>query len=91
MPELPHQLVCALHVSPQHQDQQPGLEYRMNPQPISECAKPSPKLTGWTALITGGDSGIGRVVAYAFVKEEAKVAIAYYDENRMPRRLLDTP
>ena len=67
---------------PQHQDRQPGLEYQMDPRPISECAPLSPKLTGRTALITGGDSGIGRAVAYAFVKEGAKVAVAYYDEDR---------
>lgn len=67
---------------PQHQNQQPGLEYQMNPRPISECGPSGPRLTGRTALVTGGDSGIGRAVAYAFVKEGAKVAIAYYDENR---------
>ena len=66
----------------QHQDRQPGLEYQMNPRPISECALSSPKLTGRTALITGGDSGIGRAVAYAFAKEGARVAVAYYDEDR---------
>ena len=44
--------------------------------------KSSPKLAGRTALITGGDSGIGRAVAYAFVKEGAKVAIAYYNEDQ---------
>ncbi|WP_300416822.1 SDR family NAD(P)-dependent oxidoreductase [uncultured Oscillibacter sp.] len=67
---------------PQHQDRQPGLEYQMNPRPISECAPPSPKLAGRVALITGGDSGIGRAVAYAFVKEGARVAVAYYNEDR---------
>ena len=39
------------------------------------------KLEGRTALITGGDSGIGRAVAYAFAKEGANVSIAYYDEE----------
>ncbi len=66
---------------PQHQDRQPGLEYLMDPRPISECASCGPKLAGRKALITGGDSGIGRAVAYAFVKEGAKVAIVYYDED----------
>lgn len=67
---------------PQHQDQQPGLEYQMSPRPISECGPSGPRLADRVALITGGDSGIGRAVAYSFVKEGAKVAIAYYDEDR---------
>lgn len=67
---------------PQHQDQQPGLEYQMDPRPISECAPTGPKLANRVALITGGDSGIGRAVAYAIAKEGAKVSIAYYDEDR---------
>lgn len=54
----------------------------MNPQPISECTRPSPKLTGWTATITDGDSGIGWAVVYAFAKKGTKMTIAYYDENR---------
>ena len=66
---------------PQHQNRQPGLEYVMEPRPVSECAPVCRKLEGRTALITGGDSGIGRAVAYAFAKEGANVAIAYYDEE----------
>lgn len=66
---------------PQHQDRQPGFEYCMNPLPISECGRQSHKLAHKTALITGGDSGIGRAVAYDFVKEGASVAIVYYDEK----------
>lgn len=67
---------------PQHQDRQPGFEYVMDPHPTSECGKGCRKLEGKAALITGGDSGIGRAVAYDFVKQGADVAIAYYDEDR---------
>ena len=66
---------------PQHQDRQPGFEYVMEPKPVSECGKVCRKLEGKAALITGGDSGIGRAVAYDFVKQGANVAIAYYDED----------
>lgn len=48
---------------------------------MSECCKPSRKLEDKTALITGGDSGIGRAIAYDFVKEGAKVAIVYFNED----------
>jgi NAD(P)-dependent dehydrogenase (short-subunit alcohol dehydrogenase family) len=69
---------------PQHQEHMPGLEYLMVPRPISEnpdyCG--SGKLNGKTAIITGGDSGIGRAVAYAFTKEGADVAITYLYEQK---------
>lgn len=67
---------------PQHQDRQPGFEYVMVPKPVSECGREKGKLAGKTALITGGDSGIGRAVAYAFAKEGAHIAIVYLNEKR---------
>ncbi|MCM1171376.1 MAG: SDR family oxidoreductase [Clostridium sp.] len=71
----------AMAFSPQHQDRQPGFEYIMKPRPVSECGKTCCKLKGKVALITGGDSGIGRAIAYDFVKEGALVVIVYYDEE----------
>lgn len=67
----------------QHQDKQPGVESLMNPRPVFEDAsyKGSGKLQGKIAIITGGDSGIGKAVAIAFAKEGAHVAIAYLDEH----------
>ena len=67
---------------PQHQDRQPGIEYVMVPKPAAERAVERGKLAGKVALITGGDSGIGRAVAYAFAREGAHIAIVYYDEER---------
>lgn len=69
---------------PQHQDVQPGLEYLMEPLPISENPEylGSGKLAGKVAIITGGDSGIGRAVAIAFAKEGADVVIVYLYEHR---------
>ena len=68
---------------PQHQSTQPGYEYVMEPRPISEdqAYKGSQKLQGKVAIITGGDSGIGRAAAYAFAKEGAKVVIVYLNEH----------
>lgn len=67
----------------QHQNQQPGLEYLMNPIPQSDDLRyrGSGKLAGKVAVITGGDSGIGRAVAIAFAKEGADVAIVYLNEH----------
>jgi NAD(P)-dependent dehydrogenase (short-subunit alcohol dehydrogenase family) len=68
---------------PQHQERQPGLEYLMNPRPIFdyEGYRGSGKLAGKIAIISGGDSGIGRAVAVAFAKEGAVVAIIYLYER----------
>lgn len=68
---------------PQHQDQQPGLESLMNPQPLYDNPnyKAAGKLLNKVAIITGGDSGIGRAVAVAFAKEGADVAIVYLNEH----------
>lgn len=69
-------------ISGQTQEEQPGVEAKMDPAPIyDENDKGSEKLKGKNALITGGDSGIGRAVAVAFAKEGANVAIAYLDEK----------
>ena len=70
-------------VPPQHQDQQPGSQKQMSPQPntIPPGYQGSGKLQGKVALITGGDSGIGRAVAVAFAKEGADVAVVYLNEH----------
>jgi NAD(P)-dependent dehydrogenase (short-subunit alcohol dehydrogenase family) len=68
---------------PQHQDQQPGIESEMTPRPQAEDRdyRGSGKLQGKVALITGGDSGIGRAVAIACAKEGTDVAIVYLNEH----------
>jgi len=68
---------------PQEQDVQPGLETEMSPQPevIRDDYRGSGKLEGKVALITGGDSGIGRSAAVHFAREGADVAIMYLNEN----------
>lgn len=68
----------------QSQDVQPGMEYLMEPRPIFDNPKyiGSGKLKDKVAIITGGDSGLGRACAVAFVKEGAKVVIPYYNEKK---------
>ncbi|KZM58307.1 NAD(P)-dependent oxidoreductase [Geobacillus stearothermophilus] len=68
---------------PQHQTRQPGLQTEMNPQPITikDTYKGSGKLENRVAIISGGDSGIGRAVAVHFAKEGADVAILYLNEH----------
>jgi NAD(P)-dependent dehydrogenase (short-subunit alcohol dehydrogenase family) len=72
---------------PQHQDEQPGRQAEMKPQPDSgeHDYRGSGKLSDRVALITGGDSGIGRAVAVLFAKEGADVAVAYFNEHRDAR------
>ncbi|MBN7771775.1 SDR family oxidoreductase [Clostridium aminobutyricum] len=70
---------------PQHQDQHPGFEYAMLPLPVYDDDRFVAKgnlLHNKVALITGGDSGIGRAVAIAFAKQGAHIAIAYYNEHK---------
>ncbi len=68
---------------PQCQCEQPGMEYMMQPRPIFDNPNyiGSGKLKDKVAIITGGDSGIGRAVAISYVKEGAKVVLPYLNEH----------
>jgi len=68
----------------QSQDMQPGFEYLMTPQPIFDNPDyhGSGKLKDRVAIITGGDSGLGRAAAVLFVKEGAHVVIPYFNEHQ---------
>lgn len=81
-----HHLTLAIMktATPEKQDKQPGIEAEMDPRPqyIKPGYKGSGKLTGKIALVTGGDSGIGRAVSVHFAREGADVAIVYLDEDQ---------
>jgi NAD(P)-dependent dehydrogenase (short-subunit alcohol dehydrogenase family) len=72
-----------LHHPPQEQDRQPGREAAMRPTPRAEMRdyRGAGKLASKTALISGGDSGIGGAVAIGYAKEGADVAILYLEEH----------
>lgn len=70
-------------ITPKRQNKQPGIEAKMNPRPefIKAGYRPAGKLENKVALITGGDSGIGRAVSVHYAKEGADVAIVYLNED----------
>jgi NAD(P)-dependent dehydrogenase (short-subunit alcohol dehydrogenase family) len=82
--------------SAQEQERQPGREREMAPEPqsVPPDYRPGGKLEGKVAIVTGGDSGIGRAVAALYAMEGADVAIVYLDEHEdaeETRRLVEEP
>lgn len=75
---------------PQQQERQPGREHEMQPQP--DCMPRYPgagRLDNKVALISGGDSGIGRAIAVGMAREGAKIAFAYLEEHEDARETID--
>eukprot|EP00762_Andalucia_godoyi_P008749 ANDGO_04744.mRNA.1 General stress protein 39 len=88
--------VFAPEMPQEHQDRMPGLQYEMHQQPHCDAPwyKGSLKLKDKVALITGGDSGIGRSVAVLFAREGANIAIVYLstpedDDANETKRLVE--
>jgi NAD(P)-dependent dehydrogenase (short-subunit alcohol dehydrogenase family) len=80
---MPQKIKPKRKVRPAQRQRQPGIESRMRPRPrhTDPAQRGCDRLKDKVALITGGDSGIGRAVAIAFAKEGADVAVAYLDEH----------
>jgi len=76
---------------PKQEQEMPGTEQKMDPKPDhgETTYRGSGKLTGRKALITGGDSGIGKAVAIAFAREGADVLISYLNEEDDAREVAD--
>src|SRR5437764_11527413 len=79
---------------PQKQTRRPGVQRPMRPPPlvIRDDYRACGKLEGKVAIVTGGDSGIGRSVAVLFAMEGADVAVVYLDEHddaRETKRLVE--